>query len=362
MGPSSFSIRPPEDRPLSSPWSPRGKYVWDFWFARRGAKVHAFYLQADRAACHDDPERRHDHASIGHAVRTPRGWQELGPALAASVSPAWDDLSLWTGSILAQAPRGPYALLYTGRSTSDAPVPTPRGLQRPQQIGAALSWDLREWTRSPRCLERPAIPNPGPVQGFDGAAWRDPWLLRQDDGSYVAFVSTRLHADAGATDDAGGVIAAMDSSDLEHWGAPRVFVRSDDFHQLAAPQVFWRRVAGGKRCYLLFGAQAEDCSKRRRERLAASECRTGTYVLASDLLPEGFSGLPPLREPARLLAPGLYGGKLLDPEAPGRASFYAFPWAGADGRFRGGIAGPIPARFDARGELRLEAPLEPWLD
>jgi beta-fructofuranosidase len=346
---------------MDKAWSPRGKYLWDFWFARRGRRVHAFYLQAERAACDEDPERRHDLASIGHAVRGDHGWQEALPALLPSAEPAWDDLSVWTGSILARSPSGPYSLFYTGRGRAAGPIATPRGPQRPQSIGLAVSKDLREWKRSATSLQRPIIPNPGPAQGFDGASWRDPWLLRECEGPYVAFVSTRLHADTGAPDDAGGVIAAVASSDLEHWGPPRIFVRSDDFHQLEVPQVFWRHVAGGKRCYLLFCAQAADCSKRRLSRMPASECRTGTYVMASDLLPVGFTGLPPMREPARLVAPGLYAGKLLDPESHGRGEFYGFPWADADGRFVGGIAGPFPATFDPRGELSVEGPFEAWL-
>ena len=347
---------------MLDPWSPPGKHVWDFWFARRGPELHAFYLQADRAACVGDSLRRHDLASIGHAVDAGQGWEEIGPepALSPRLAPAWDDLSLWTGSILAHAPNGPYTLFYTGRSGGDEPVQTPRGPQRPQAIGCAISQDLREWTRSPGSLHGPSIPNPGPARGFDGAAWRDPWLLKGEDGLYLAFISTRLHSDAGMADDAGGAIATVASSDLEHWGPPRVFVRSDDFHQLEVPQVFWRPIAGGKRCYLLFCAQESDCSQKRRSRMPASECRTGTYVMASDLLPLGYSGLPPMREPARLLAAGLYAGKLLDPEVSGPARFFGFPWADAQGRFLGGLAGPLAARFDQTGDVSLEGKAEAW--
>jgi beta-fructofuranosidase len=339
-------------------WSPPGKYLWDFWFARRGAEVHAFYLQADVAACEGDPARRHDLASIGHALRAGGGWKEAPTALEPARSPAWDDLALGAGSVPARPAHGRYALFYTARAIDDALVATPRGPQRPQQIGVALSSDLREWRRPPAGLARPVLPNPGPHQGFDGAVWRDPCVIR-DEGLYRAFVATRLHADTGVSDDAGGVIAALASADLESWGAPRAFVRSDDFYELRSPQVFWRRAAGGKRCYLLFAAAEADCSRRRRSRLPAAECRTGTYVMTSDLLPPGFTGLPPLREPARLLVSGLGAGRILDPEVPGRAAFYGVPWADGPAHFPGGIAGPIPALFDARGELSLGDPALP---
>jgi len=344
------------------PWSPRGKYVWDFWFARRGSELHAFYLQADRSACAGDADRRHEFASIGHAVEIgPGRWEEIGPepALSPREAPAWDDLALGAGSILAHSASGPYTLFYAGRSADDEMVRTPRGCLRPQAIGSAVSQDLRHWQRSASSLHRPGIPNPGSAQGFDGVAWRDPWLVQAEDGLAHAFISTRVHPDAGGAEDAGGVIATVASSDLERWGPPRIFVRSDDFHQLDVPQVFWRGVAGGKRCYLLFSARQADCSRWRLERMPASECRTGTYLMTSDLLPVGYLGLPPMRGPARLLAPGLYAGKLLEPEAGHSASFFGLSCADAEGRFLG-LAGPLPVAFSARGELRLEAQLEAW--
>lgn len=344
------------------PWSPRGKYLWNFWFVRRGSQLHAFYLQADRAACAGDPERRHDLASIGHAVEIGHGtWEEVGPepALAPCETPAWDDLALGAGSILAHSPDGPYTLFYTGRSRSDEPVLTRGRRQRPQAIGSAVSHDLRHWQRSPSSLHQPSIPNPGPVQGFDGAAWRDPCLLRGEDDLTLAFISARLHPDAGGPDDACAAIAAVSSADLEHWGPPRVFVRSDDFRKLEVPQVFWRRVAGGKRCYLLFSARQADCSKRRLERMPASECRSGTFLMTSDLLPVGYAGLPPMRGPARLLAPGLYAGKVVEPEAGGSVNFFGLASADAQDRFLG-LEGPVPVAFDAKGGLRLDAKLEAW--
>ena len=41
-------------------------WVWDFWFADDGERFHLFFLKASRAL--HDPDRRHWHATIGHAV------------------------------------------------------------------------------------------------------------------------------------------------------------------------------------------------------------------------------------------------------------------------------------------------------
>jgi beta-fructofuranosidase len=172
----------PADTQAPALWSPCGRFVWDTWFARQGGRLHAFYLEAPVAACGGDPERRHDLASIGHATLSPGGWEEVGPALAAATGPGWDDLALWTGSIVEARPWAPFALFYTARRRSDAPVATPHELQRPQQVGLALSDDLRTWRRSRRSEDGPVLPNPGRGP-FDGVAWRDPHLRRREGSS-----------------------------------------------------------------------------------------------------------------------------------------------------------------------------------
>jgi hypothetical protein len=121
---------------------------------------------------------------------------------------------------------------------------------------------------------------------------------------------------------------------------------------MEVPQVFWRVTEQGKRLYLLFSAQERDCARARRER--GLECRTGTYYLHSRLLPFDSSGIPEFDESARLLAPGLYGGKLLQPETEDRTIFFGFPWADPAGHFVGGISDPIAARFCDDGTIELE--------
>ena len=88
-----------------------GRWVWDFWTSHDGASYHLFFLQADRAL--GDPDLRHWHASIGHAVSADlTNWQYLGACLYPSAAPAWDDGTTWTGSVLRHGDR--WHLFYTG--------------------------------------------------------------------------------------------------------------------------------------------------------------------------------------------------------------------------------------------------------
>jgi beta-fructofuranosidase len=75
-----------------------GRWLWDFWFARDGDDVHVFFLQAPQSL--GDPELRHRHATIGHAVSHDlHRWRVLPDALAAGPPGAFDDLATWTGSV-----------------------------------------------------------------------------------------------------------------------------------------------------------------------------------------------------------------------------------------------------------------------
>ena len=333
-------------------WSPPGRYLWDTWFVRRDGALHAFYLQAEVEACGGDPERRHDLASIGHAVQSPEGWREVGsgPALRASPEPAWDDLALWTGSIVPATPWAPYALFYTARQRGDAPVDTPHERQRPQQIGLAFSDDLLEWRRF---AWGPVILNPGASAGLDGVAWRDPYVMREGN-FFHAFICARL-APALTTPDAGGAVVHVMGRSPEAWDAPRLFVGSEHFYQMEVPQVFWRRQGSRRRLYLLFSAQERDCSAARGRDLPEDECRTGTYWMASETVALDSAGFPTLREPARLLAGGLYAGKLLDPEEAEAPLLLGFPWPEAGQAFAGGIAEPRSVRFGPDGQLQVLA-------
>ena len=144
------------------------RWIWDFWLIDDGPDHHVFYLQAPRSL--GDPERRHRHATIGHAVSTDLAtWTVLPDALGPGEAGAWDDNAPWTGSIIRAADR--WHLCYTGTSSADG------GLI--QRIGIAVSDDLIQWERP---VDHPVIDADhrwyerfGDSDWFD-EAWRDPWL------------------------------------------------------------------------------------------------------------------------------------------------------------------------------------------
>ncbi len=333
-------------------WSPPNKYVWDSWFYWRGDELHAFYLQADHAACGFDAEARHNLASVGHAVWSAHGWQECREALAPDHNGGWDSLAIWTGSVIQGDNDQPYHLFYTSRSKEHAPLWTPSEWQRPQHIGVAVSDDLSHWQRTPATQRAPVIPNLGQQFGLDGVAWRDPYVVRLNDNQYAALICARLQPNGDSAFDAGGVVAYVTSPDLQEWDAtPQLIETPREFYQMEVPQIFWREFAEGTRCYLLFCAQERDCSPERQARGLA--CATGTYYLQSSLLPHGETSIPAFPSSAQLLAAGLYGGKLLKPETDDSPVLLGFPWADAAGQFVGGISDPLRVRFDADGSIQL---------
>ena len=140
------------------PWNPKDKYIWDSWFVLEGENLHAFYLQADRRECNHDPDARHNLASVGHAIKNGHGWREIGTSFTKSQ--AWDDVAIWTGSVIHSPELNQYLLFYTARNSREAPLATPSENQRPQHIGLATSTDLHHWQRVAQSVSAPIIPNP----------------------------------------------------------------------------------------------------------------------------------------------------------------------------------------------------------
>ncbi len=104
------------------------KWIWDSWYVHDGSQWHCFFLQADKALI--DPDLRHFNVSQGHAVGTDLvHWEHKGTMFAPAKSPAWDDYTTWTGSVLRGAD-GLWHLFYTGSCRAEG------GLK--QRIGHAV--------------------------------------------------------------------------------------------------------------------------------------------------------------------------------------------------------------------------------
>ena len=67
-------------------------WVWDFWLADDGRQYHLFFLHAPKSL--GDPDARHYHASIGHAVSTDLAtWTRLDDALGHGRPGDFDELA-----------------------------------------------------------------------------------------------------------------------------------------------------------------------------------------------------------------------------------------------------------------------------
>ncbi|MBW4421351.1 MAG: hypothetical protein KME13_19320 [Myxacorys californica WJT36-NPBG1] len=318
--------------------------------------MHLFYLQASRLACAYNPDKRHNLASVGHAVLTDFGWQEVSleqPAFERRDGDYWDNLSIWTGSIIEY--ESLYYLFYTARRREDAWITTPYERRRPQQIGAAVSDDLTTWRRTPTSLEKPTIPNPGVDSKFDGINWHDPYVIQDEiDGKFYAFICAHQHDSAS---DANGAIAYATSTDLEHWQEEsyKILYTSSQFLLTEVPQVFWRKTndQSAWRLYLIF------CP--RWSSLFNQSIPLGmTYYVRSqpirDRAQVSYDAIPWESEPANVLAVNCHAGKLIRPESVTNPVFFGFQFSDEGGHFVGGVSDPDWATFADDGTISLSKP------
>ena len=183
-------------------------WVWDFWVVDDPvigpASYHLFFLKAPRSL--GDPELRHRNASVGHATSPDlRSWTRVADALAPQPAPAFDDLATWTGCVV-RGDDGVWRMFSTGLSRAED------GLV--QRIGLSTSDDLLTWRRDPT-----------PLVVADGRwyttyragraaleeAWRDPWVVRDDDGLWHLYATAHVPVGTGAA------VAHAVSTDLATW-------------------------------------------------------------------------------------------------------------------------------------------------
>jgi beta-fructofuranosidase len=270
-------------------------WLWDFWFAVDGDDVHVFYLQAPRSL--GDPELRHHHATIGHAVsRDLRHWEVLPDALGPGPAGAFDDLATWTGSVVRHDDR--WHLFYTGIARAeDGAV---------QRIGVATSDDLLAWERHGPLLEADR-------RWYDREHWRDPWVEWDPERACWDML---ICAKSGGR----GILAHAHSPDLWSWTTGPPLSPPTGHFQLEVPQLLRRDGAW----WVLFADAFEGSGVHY---LSAPE-RLGPYPAEShDLLP----GARPRRH---------YAARLL--EHRGESLLFAWLLDDQDGGFVGELSDPMP--------------------
>jgi beta-fructofuranosidase len=312
------------------------KWVWDFWFARKRDEHHLFYLQAPRSL--GDSLLRHHNASVGHAVSADaRRWAVVEDALLPGPAGSWDDLAIWTGSVIEQD--GHWHMLYTGVNRSE------RGLI--QRIGLATSADLIHWHKH---ATNPVIEADArwyellDLDRWRDQSWRDPWLF-EEDGQIRALITARSNH---RSSEGAGVIGQAQSRNLVEWEVMPPLTRPGEFAQVECPQL----VSLDGRRLILFSCLAEDHSTERLKRMGREgatgtflfeETKAGIYLPSDDPIASGSSEFGPL-----------YAGKVLEIE-PGDWRFLAFRGAG-NSEFVGELTDPLPVRIED-GEVLVD--LEP---
>ncbi|MBG6059037.1 beta-fructofuranosidase [Cryobacterium sp. MP_M5] len=303
-----------------------GFWVWDSWYVEHAGSYHAFYLMAPTSL--GDADLRHANARIGHSVSPDlREWTALADALGPGADGDFDDLGVWTGSIVRAA--GEWHLFYTGVEK--------RSRTRIQRIGHAVSPDLVTWERvstepvataDARWYSTAAEP-----PEFD-EPWRDPWVFRAGDGRWHMLITAREPRVDGQVH---GSIGHCVSDDLQQWEVAAPLSHRSGFRQAEVIQVL--EVAG--RHVLVFCAAASDVIA------AGVSARTATYTAPADgpLGPFRFD----LAEP--IAAPGVYAGRVLRDPA-GAPVLLGFTLADADGAFGGVICDPIVLALTAQGTLQ----------
>lgn len=219
-------------------------WVWDFWFADDGERHHVFFLKAPRSL--GDPDLRHFHVRVGHAVSDDLvDWQLLPDALWPREEPAFDDGTTWTGSVVRDDDGG-WRMFYTGTSRAEDCLV--------QRVGVARSDDLLTWTREGTSALVEADPRWYETLDRDAwhdQAWRDPWVLRDPAGDGWHMLLTARSATGPA--DERGVIGHAWSPDLDTWQVrPPLSAPGAGFGHLEVPQV---EVVDG-RTVLLFSCPA----------------------------------------------------------------------------------------------------------
>lgn len=221
---------------------PKGKFLWDLWFIKDKGKYHTFYLQAKKTK---DPEKRHNaKVSIGHAVSEDlKKWKKLPTALKPGRKGNWDDIALWTGSVIKRGKK--YYMFYTGRNSK-------KNVMWIQKIGLAISNDLINWKKfegnpileaDKRYYE---MSNGRNKLGKVGA-WRDPFVFKgPKSGRYYMTISARKK---GKRREYNGCIALAESSDLINWKILPPILAPGRYDEMETSQVVYNK---GK-YYLFFG-------------------------------------------------------------------------------------------------------------
>ena len=301
------------------------QWVWDFWLAKADDDTwHLYHLQANRR---HDPDDRHWHASVGHATSPDlTNWTPQGTVLGPGRSGDWDDLAIWTGSVIRHR-NGRWLMAYTGITRERGTVV--------ERIGLAWSDDLHRWTKDPSNPVSESDPRwyecPGATSWQHG--WRDPHLVETDTG-YAMLISAR-------TNDRGdpyrrGSVGLATSPDGRTWSAqPPLAGTTGHLAQLEVPHL-----VDHNGCTHLIVSTNSDGPWPRSDPAGPTLIGTAAFLGEEPLGPfdQGPFFVDADADGSR------YAGRIV--QRDGEPFLLAFVDGGGD-RFQGIITDPIPLMTDA---------------
>jgi beta-fructofuranosidase len=297
------------------------QWIWDSWIADDGERYHLFFLKAPRALT--DPALRHTAATIGHATSTDLyTWEYRGDALVPAAR-AWDDLALWTGSVV-RGDDAIWRMYYTALSSAG------RGVFD-QKLGVAESDDLLSWRRVGDLPLLPVDPRWYKTLDDDSGAsetWRDPFVFRDPGGDGWHMLITARDKDAPRLRD--GVLAHARSPDLRSWELGPPLSAPSGFGQIEVPQV--RRVDGQP--VLVFTCHPEEQAEATKEKFG----HFSTWSVTGDSLTGPWdidAARPFVDEPKLFAAP-------LIQQRDGKWAFVGFRNQEPEGILSFEILDPIP--------------------
>ncbi len=320
-------------------FEPDDDWVWDSWLADDGESFHLFFLTAPKAL--GDPQLRHSHARVGHAISTDlTTWTRATDAVAGS-RPGYDDRAVWTGCVVRDGTR--WLMFRTGISLDD-PGPV-------QRIGVDTSDDLFFWRPDSGFEPGGQWPMTADPRWYEKSStdehWRDPWVVRDADGLWHMYITAKLARPVLPDVPGRGVIGHAVSTDLARWEVRPPLSEPGVVEQLEVIQVV--EIEG--RWALIFSCLGPEVVGT-----GGAAGTGGVWSLAID----GPGQPVDVTRAVRLTDECVYVGRVTQ-DRSGAWQFLAFVNRDANGDFIGGITDPIPIRWnDAGSALVLAKPPVAW--
>jgi beta-fructofuranosidase len=313
-------------------------WVWDSWLVDDGELFHLFFLCAPRSL--GDPLLRHGNARVGHATSADlHTWERVSDAVTPSAE-GYDDRSVWTGCVVNDGQQ--WRMIRTGISLAD-PGPV-------QRIGCDLSPDLHTWSSDPS----PQWPMRADPRWYEQSTndehWRDPWVVRAEDGVWHMYITARVPSTAEGESPGGvgltggrGVVGHATSLDLATWDIQPPLSTPDRFEQLEVIQV----VELDGRWVLIFSCLGP-------EMWVPEQGAGGVWSVPID----GPGAPVDISRAVRLSDESVYVGKVIQDRA-GDWQFLAFINHDEHGEFVGGIIDPVKIGWNdsATGLVLCAAPV-----